>query len=181
MIRPALGTTTAAAIAAALLLSGCAGSESGTPSAPEPAAAEERAGVSSATIEAGWAKAAEATGMTGLFGTLRNEGSEDLIISSVESDAAEMAELHEVTADGVMQEIAGDVVIPAGGTLELAPGADHIMLMGLTRDLLAGDDVSVTVTFENGKTAELTVPVKDYAGANEEYAGAEDHGEHGGH
>lgn len=181
MIRPALGSTTAAAIAVALLLSGCAGSESGTSTAPEPAATEERAEVSSVTIDAGWAKAAEADGMTGLFGTLRNEGSDDLVISGVESDAAKMVELHEVTADGAMQEITGDVVIPAGGTLELAPGSDHIMLMGLTRELLAGDDVSVTVTFENGDTVRITVPVKDYAGANEEYAGAEDHGEHGGH
>lgn len=86
-----------------------------------------------------------------------------------------MVELHEVTADGVMQKIKGEVVIPAEGTFELAPGANHIMLMNLSRDLLAGDEVTFTLQLKapNGEvtSSEFTVLVKDYAGANESYNG----------
>ena len=125
----------------------------------------------------GWAKSVEAGGMTGIFGTLTNHGSDELVIDRVESGVAETVELHEVTAEGIMREIAGDVVIPAGGSFEMAPGANHIMLMGLTQDLLAGDDVEFEVHFSDGSSQSYSVLVKDYAGAEEEYAG-HDHGDH---
>jgi len=66
-------------------------------------------------------------------------------------------------------------------SFELAPGANHIMLIGLTRPLLAGDEVSVTLTFSDGTEVALTAMVKDYTGANEEYAPGgheQDHDEH---
>lgn len=123
------------------------------------------------TIADGWAKSADADGMTGVFGTLENSTADDLTIDRVESDAAGIVELHEVTDAGIMQEIAGDVVISANGSYTLAPGEDHIMLMELTRDLLAGDEVTFTVFFTDGGSVEMTVAVKDYSGANEDYGG----------
>ncbi len=128
------------------------------------------------TLAEGWAKAGASGGMTGVFGTLTNAGDDDLEITGVESSDAEMIELHEVTADGVMQPIAGKVVVPARGSFELAPGANHIMLMGLKRELLAGDEVTFTLNLKAGdgsaSSVTLTVLVKDYAGANENYGGA---------
>lgn len=132
-------------------------------------------------FEGGWVKSAEAGGMTGVFGTLQNGGDDDLTIESAESDAAETVELHEITAAGVMQQIDGEVVIPAKGSYELAPGANHIMLMGLTNDLKAGDSVTVTLHLSDGSSQLLIALVKDYAGANEEYHGSEAHDEHAGH
>lgn len=163
---------TAALIAVpALLLTACA------PATQQNETASPAADIaSSVTLSDGWTKSAELGGMTGLFGTLENAGEEDLTIVNVESSAADMIELHEVTADGMMQEIEGDVVIPAKGSFELAPGANHIMLMDLTKDLLAGDEVTLTLTVAtaDGDTAsiEFTVFVKDYAGANESYEGS---------
>lgn len=119
----------------------------------------------------GWAKAGAADGMTGLFGALQNEGDEDLTVQSIESDSATSVELHEVV-DGQMRQIEGEVTIHAGGVFELAPGANHIMLMGLTHDLQAGDSVTLTVYFTNGSDAIITALVKDYAGANEDYDGS---------
>lgn len=121
----------------------------------------------------GWAKAGEIGGMTGVFGTLENPGDDDLTITAVESPDAGVIELHEVTADGVMRAIEGDVTVPAKGSFELAPGANHIMLMDLKRDLLAGDEVTFTLHLASKdgteSSATLTVLVKDYAGANENY------------
>lgn len=166
-------------LAAAVLLAGCAPAPSVSTDVGIEREASEQNGVEIALVD-GWTKSADSGGMTGLFGTLMNDGSDDLVIESVESDAAEFIELHEVTTDGIMQEIPGDVLIPSSGSYELAPGADHIMLMNLTRDLLAGDEVTVTVHFTDGSSQSFTVLVKDYSGANEDY-GDLDHEGHEGH
>lgn len=154
-----------------------------TSSAEAPASPETASEVSTAShlsLVDGWTKAGETGGMTGVFGTLTNAGNDDLLITGVESSAAGMIELHEVTAEGVMQKITGDVVVPANGTFELAPGANHIMLMDLKKDLLAGDEVTFTLHFESAdgtaSSEDFTVLVKDYAGANEDY-GDLGHGE----
>lgn len=132
----------------------------------------------------GWAKAAQADGMTGVFGTLENTGDVDIELLGVESESAGLIEFHEVTEDSVMQEIAGPVIVPAHGAFELAPGANHIMLMELRQDLLAGDEVTFTLTMDaDGQThaQTFTVLVKDFSGANEDYADLQhDHGSHGG-
>lgn len=165
------------------LLTACAPSTSALPAGESSSAID-----SSSVVELteGWAKSAAAGGMTGVFGTLTNGTDSDLVITRVESSAAGMIELHEVTPDGVMQAIAGDVVVPAHGSFELAPGANHIMLMDLTKGLLAGDEVTFTLHLAASdgtiSSAEFTVLVKDYAGANENYGdldhGAEPHDSH---
>jgi copper(I)-binding protein len=83
-----------------------------------------------------------------------------------ESGVAQMVEIHEMsmTADGVMQmrPVEGQrLEIPAGGAARLMPGSYHIMLMGLTRELVAGDMFSLTLTFENAGAITLDVIVRD--------------------
>ena len=118
---------------------------------------------------------------TAVFGELENTGSDDLLVVSVETDAAESAELHEMVDDGsgtmTMREKDGGFPLPADDHLHLEPGGNHVMLLGLTAPLLAGDEVAVTFTFDDGSTFEAVVPVKDYDGANESY----DDGEHEAH
>ncbi|MFC5338628.1 copper chaperone PCu(A)C [Leucobacter denitrificans] len=130
-----------------------------------------------------WAKATAADmepgeGMTGVFAVLENHGDADLTITSVTSNSAKHVELHEVV-NGQMREIAGDVIIPAGGSLLLEPGGNHIMLMGITDPLLPGDEVSIELGFTDGSALELSALVKDTAGANESYD--ESHDSDGGH
>lgn len=67
--------------------------------------------------------------------------------------------------DGVMKmREHGRLDIPAGKTIELAPGGMHLMLMGLKKPLKAGDAISVKMTFvgaNKGKIALIvTVPVR---------------------
>lgn len=172
-IRPArrVLALSGAALAASLLLAGCS-------SAPESAGAAQSAettGIeSSFELADGWAKAGD--GMTGVFGTLTNTGSEDLNLVSVDSPAAGMIELHETVTTGAnatMREKEGGFVIPAGGTFELVPGGDHIMFMDLPKPLLAGDEVELTLTFSDGESVEMSVLVKDYEGAQENYENIE--------
>jgi copper(I)-binding protein len=51
--------------------------------------------------------------------------------------------------------------IPAGGTVELKPGGYHIMLIGLTRELKAGEEIEITLTFEKAGDVTLKIPVRE--------------------
>lgn len=169
-------TTTAAArlgallAAATLALAGCGTTAD---AAPDDAAAPAGQNV---TLTDGWVKAAD-SGMSAAFGGLTNAGSEDVTVVSATTEASSMLELHETveneTGEMVMREIEGGFVVPAGDTLALEPGGNHIMLMDLVDPLEAGEEVTFTLTFSDGSTYEFTAPVKDYSGANENYVGGD--------
>ncbi|HQT42455.1 MAG TPA: copper chaperone PCu(A)C [Halothiobacillus sp.] len=53
-----------------------------------------------------------------------------------------------------------EIVVPAHGETRLAPGGFHIMLIGPEKALVAGEAVPVTLTFADGSTEIITVPVK---------------------
>lgn len=130
----------------------------------------------SVSISDGWVKAADA-GMSAAFGEIANDSDQDLTIVSASTEASTMVELHETvendSGEMAMRPIDGGFVIPAGGTLSLAPGANHIMLMDLVDPVQAGDEVTFTLTFSDDSTFEFTVPAKDYSGANENYEGGD--------
>ena len=154
---------------AAVLASGCASPE--TPKASPMASA--------VAFEDPWARAAE-MGMTAVFGTLANTGDRDVRLVGGDSPAAGQVEIHEIATDNgasVMRPKEGGIMIAAGGTHELAPGGDHLMLMDLRQALQPGTDVAVTLTFEDGSTLPVNAQVRDFAGGNEEYSpGGHQHG-----
>lgn len=159
-------------VVATLALSGCASSTTA-----DSQATESQAG--SVSFTDGWAKAvaADGMGMSAIFGNLSNSGSTDANLVSADcGDIAGSVELHETVTDASgssnMQEKDGGFVIPAGGSFELAPGGNHIMLMGLTTALTAGDQLSCVVTFADSSTMRVEVPIKDFSGANENYNGS---------
>ena len=170
---------TGALLLAPLALTGCA--QNAAPQ--DDAAASETAATDEVTLSGGWAKAnadSEMSDMTGAFGTIENGTDEDLVLESAESDAAGMVELHRTDSDGKMSEDEDGFRIPAGGSFELAPGGDHIMLMGMTEGVSAGDEIAITLHFSDGTSLEAKFLVKDYSGANESYDGGSDdeHAEH---
>lgn len=169
-LRPAVPVVVASALA--LALAGC-GSSADAPATttPDTTAAE------SVTVEDAWVKSAE-SGMSAAFGQIRNDGDTDATVVAVTSPASPVMELHETveneTGEMVMREKDGGFTVPAGGRLLLEPGANHLMLMDLTVPIVAGDDVTFTLTFSDDSTLELTAPAKDYSGANETYEGGHD-------
>ena len=165
-----------AALAAALVFSGC----SAAPAPTDTGANSESTKTAAAAFELtdGWAKSGD--GMTGVFGTLTNSGAKDLTLVSVASPAAKDIQLHETVTSGstaTMREIEGGFVIPAGGSFELVPGGNHIMFMDMPKPLVAGEEVELTLTFDDGSVGETSVLVKDYAGAQENYEDMEGMGE----
>lgn len=96
---------------------------------------------------------------TGAFVTLQS--SEEAKLVGVATPAAASAEIHASESHGgVMHMHAVDALpLPAGRRVELKPGGFHIMLVGLTRKLAAGDEVPLTFTIEerDGKRTHLQV------------------------
>ncbi|MEU8421418.1 copper chaperone PCu(A)C [Micromonospora sp. NPDC048835] len=165
----------AAILAAAILTVGAAGcgssdSPSTAPTGPSAStSANPDAGVLG--IRDPWVKAAD-KGMTAAFGTLVNDGDSDVTVTGATSSLSPM-ELHEMTMkDGkmVMQAKQGGIVIKARSTHALEPGGDHLMLMNLTRPVQAGDELTFSLTFADGKTQQFSAVAKPFTGAQESYA-----------
>lgn len=158
-------------------LAGCAPTDSAT---TDPAAAivQESAGF---TISDAWVKATD-TDMTGVFGTITNDTGAEVTLVSVRSDIAEMTELHEtiVQSDGssLMQEIEGGYTVPAGEDAVLEPGGNHIMLMMLQDEIMPGDEIAITVVTSDGDEFDFIATAREYTGAKETYAPAQEHGDH---
>ena len=75
--------------------------------------------------------------------------------------------LHEsVESDGVMtMPHVERVEIPAGGEVSFAPGGLHVMFMGLSAPLKAGQRVPTTLTFEHGGEVAVDFEVRARPGA----------------
>lgn len=108
-----------------------------------------------------WARPTIAGQTTGAgYLKLENRGQAADRLLSASSTAAERVELHSMKLDGdVMRMRALDAVeLPPGATVELKPGGDHLMLMGLKAPLEAGGSVPLKLRFE--RAGEVTVEVK---------------------
>jgi copper(I)-binding protein len=91
--------------------------------------------------------------------TIRNNGADDDWLVAAASDLARKTELHSMTMDnGVMRmrQVEGGIPVPAGGTVTLAPGGYHIMLIGLKAPLHAGQAYDVTLDFRHAGPMTIT-------------------------
>lgn len=89
---------------------------------------------------------------------ISNDGTTPDRLIGVEVRGVAEASLHisETDANGVATMRALDGVdIPAGDTAVLEPGAMHIMLMGLTTPLAAGEMVPATLIFEHAGRVQI--------------------------
>ncbi|HIX78384.1 MAG TPA: copper chaperone PCu(A)C [Candidatus Corynebacterium faecipullorum] len=191
--RSFLRVSVAALAAGSLTLAACSPSEEDSAAAPSSAAtsaekdkgAETSASASSSaesgiTFEDAVVRAMEEdSDMTAIFGTLHNNTDEDInVVGFSSSVKAEHYEIHEVV-DGVMQEKEGGFDVPAGESIELAPGGFHFMLMGVTEPVMAGETATLTLELADGSTVELgDIPVRTIGAGDEDYGdmGHMDHG-----
>jgi copper(I)-binding protein len=105
-----------------------------------------------------WLRPALVAGGAGAaFAIVKNAGNAADKIVAAKTSAAGTVELHTHTSKGgVMQMRRVDAIdVPANGTVELAPGGFHVMLMDMKKPLKDGDSVPLTLVFE--KSGEKTV------------------------
>lgn len=132
------------------------------------------AAASSIMIVAAFARASAvptATSGAAYVSVMNHAAEPDRLIAAA-SPAAASASIHRTQESGgvVSMQEAGPLDIAPMATLEMKPGGYHIMLNGLLKPLKEGDEIDVTLTFENAGDVTVKVTVGGVA------AGSHDHG-----
>lgn len=96
------------------------------------------------------------------FMKLTNTDSSAHSLTGAQSPAAKVMELHTHTEEGGMMRMrrVERIELPVGEEVALQPGGLHLMLIGLTGDLKDNQEVEVNLTFEDGSSLPLSLPVK---------------------
>ena len=120
--------------------------------------------VGSLEIDRPWARATAPTAPAGGgFLTIVNKGTTTDRLVAARSPVAQTSQIHEMKMEGNvmrMRELDKGLEIPAGGTVTLAPGGIHVMLMGLKAPLQQGTRVPVTLVFEKAGSIDIELGVE---------------------
>lgn len=111
----------------------------------------------------GWARPASQGQNGAVYLTIANGTASNDTLLSVQSDAAQKAELHESYKNKnntMAMRPVDKQPIPESEELFLEPGGLHIMLMNLKGDMTVGDSLSVSLEFGRVGTKTLRVPVR---------------------
>lgn len=153
-MRRNITTAALAGIAgAALTLAGCSGDVTDpeiTPASTGPQIGQNALALDDGYVEA--KRAADAKGgtdSTAIYGTLHNTTKQDLEITGFGSSLgnAPTYEFHEVDG-GQMRVMDGEIIIPAGGDLELSADGLHLMIVGYEPELSKGSTIDVNFDVE---------------------------------
>jgi len=100
--------------------------------------------------------------VTGSFMVLKNADNKDHKLVKAESPVAKVVELHTHTNEGGVMKMrpVKDIEIKAQGEAVLKPGGLHVMLIGLKQELKEGNNVPITLTFEDGSRKKIEAPVR---------------------
>lgn len=90
--------------------------------------------------------------VAGGYLTLNNPSDEALVLTGVSSDDVPRVEIHrsEIIDDVATMSKIDEILVEAGGAVELKHGSYHLMLMGLQEQLQPGDTITVTLESSAG-------------------------------
>lgn len=156
-------------LVAGLALGGVACGDSGTSSSSATTAAPGTTEpVDVGVVATGaWARTSPASAEAGAaYMTLTNTSASDveLVGAAVPSSVAATAEVHETSRaeSGMMgMKRVASLTVPANGSVELAPGGYHIMILQLVEPLVAGEDIPITLSFADGDEVQVIAEVRD--------------------
>ena len=110
-------------------------------------------------FESGWIRVTSSGHpMTAGYITISNNGSKDVVLTSVSSSIAKMVELHETTFHNnvmKMRELKNGIKIPANGIIHLKPKGLHMMFKGVKSKIKEAKKYKVKFTFINGSGVEV--------------------------
>jgi copper(I)-binding protein len=107
-----------------------------------------------------WARPTAGQAPAAVYVTIENKSGSDDRLTGAFTDRAAMAMVHQTElVDGVSRmRMAGEINIPAGERIEMAPGGTHVMLEGLRAPLKIGDRFDLVLRFkESGETVKVSV------------------------
>jgi copper(I)-binding protein len=114
-------------------------------------------------IDTPWSRATPGEAPNGvIYVTVKNTGAEPDRLIDVASPAADQTQIHDMQVEGDVSSmwLIGELDIPAGQTVTLAPDHAHIMLVGLKKPLEVGQTFPLTLTFEKAGSVTVEVTVE---------------------
>ncbi|MDX1618578.1 MAG: copper chaperone PCu(A)C [Balneolaceae bacterium] len=153
---PAQHSMVAAALAGLLAIT-CSGDPK-----PKPGTGPEEGARNSLMVRDARVRPASRGMTTGGYLTILNRTPQTDTLVAVSTDAAGHTEIHQsFRKEGGVSGMrpAGPLPVESGSRLELKPGGYHLMLMQLSRDLAAGDSISLTLKFTGSDSLRLRIPV----------------------
>lgn len=99
------------------------------------------------------------TGSAAAYLTIRNSGPADRLLGA-STPVVAAAEIH--ATSGSTMQATGGIDIPSGSTVELEPGADHVMLTGILQTVEIGRPFELTLRFERHPPVKVSVTVVSY-------------------
>ena len=115
------------------------------------------------TVTAAWARATPpGVATAAAYLTVGNAGAADRLLSA-SSPAARQVTLHADVEEHGMQHMRQleSIEVPAGGSVELAPGRMHLMLVDIGAPLKPDTTITLTLHFEKAGDLTVDVPVRD--------------------
>ena len=111
-------------------------------------------------ITDGWVREAPPTSrVLAAYMQIINLTDSELTVTGITSPDFEAAELHRTVVENGMARMlpVPELTIPAGGSITLAPGGLHLMLMMPAGPLPAGSDVPLEMTAADGRSFRLSL------------------------
>ena len=111
-------------------------------------------------VESGWARASISKNGAAYAKLVNNGKIADRLIA-VKSPAARRVQLHTHIMDGnimKMRRVEGGIAIAPGKSVTMKPGGNHIMLMGLQKKLVAGEQFPLIFVLE--KAGEIKAMIR---------------------
>nr|WP_223186720.1 copper chaperone PCu(A)C [Streptomyces sp. CBMA29] len=114
-------------------------------------------GLGKVSVSGGYIPQPLLTDEAAAYVTVKNTGGGDAELTAVSTPLAAHVTLHSTTGTTMRQVTA--LTVPAGGTLTLGTGGDHMMLENLTHKPRVGETVTLRLHFAHATPATVTVTV----------------------
>jgi copper(I)-binding protein len=114
-------------------------------------------------VDDAWARVGMQGGMSAAYFTIANGLDKDDVLLGAMSTVAQATEVHETyeAGEGMMgMRERESLPIAANSLTEFKQGGLHVMFLRLTEELSEGDEVQLTLRFENAGDVTVTAPVR---------------------
>jgi len=114
-------------------------------------------------VHGAWARTADSAATTAAYLTFVNRDSMTVRVTSWSSPDAQAVELHQtMNMNGMMSmmPITSPAEIEPGDSLQLVPGAKHLMVIGLKKRAVAGDSITIVLATDAGRSVRFGAQVR---------------------